>query len=907
MKLGFLSLFFICLVSICPSEIPSRQFAGVGNARDFEISADGKKFVSCGPSFLQCGDMETGEAKWLLKGNFTAVAISPDGSSVVAADAANSLKVFNASNGNLTWLEPTAGPTTLDIAFDSLGHVLADTGPNQVTGYDFAGGHLTVNHTWNYAVPITSVRVLGERFLGITHQDSPVLRIYDTGTFAEIYSVTGDSPLKIISRGPANAKGFLLQTATLSLYKCTVPDNDPSHITNNLIPDLAGFTVPESCVGAMSQDTIYLTLKEAVGGAVNLVALTRSDDTFVTSVKIPGLASTAEVDPIAIGNDLISWKTSLGSAKSRHRVWAGARFLTQGHYLQGHSSPTHVILAADGSRSISVDDGLYIVRDSDFKVLHLGAVSNPVASGIDTHGAFAFVTAAGEVSLYDKLGHLLKIQPGSNSASTAEPTDTTSILATGGAKIYLYSMQTGDPIRAAIALPGSVTVLQVAFSPDGRYLMARSSSSWYLYTTSDWKLIAQRPLVGSFRWHPDSRRILSLGSKLVLRIVGTTLSNYVQHTGSTPMPDNSSWAGDARYTFSTSENGGVKLDSVRTATPILALFSSNVLAEGGAASRPFPYPNNRNLIWGTSSGVVVVAGNPYPVSPPKTLVLIPNRMRGTDVTARITIEGVAPAGGTAVTLATSDGSVSLQLNVKHLAATVDFKLTPTTPPAAPLLVPFVATTSAGSKSATLQIDPAKAPAPVKVTASPIKLAKIGDIATVTVKPARGPFFNGDNVTLPTSKPTPGANFGPSKVPVPMDATTATFKVIAVRMPTKLTAFGLTATTTGGTAKGTISLAADTGPLTLTASPSTLLTLGATATVTAKLKTAAPKAGTKVTLSSALASILGVVAPASVTVPSGKTTATFKVRVLKKPGADQVIVVTGTVATGKGATIIKVTK
>jgi LmbE family N-acetylglucosaminyl deacetylase len=265
---------------------------------------------------------------------------------------------------------------------------------------------------------------------------------------------------------------------------------------------------------------------------------------------------------------------------------------------------------------------------------------------------------------------------------------------------------------------------------------------------------------------------------------------------------------------------------------------------------------------GSSSASALLTVNPLALS---GLALAPGTVAGgVSSQGTVTLNGVAPAGGATVMLASNNTSVTVPASVTVSAGTTSATFTAfTSPVSAAVAAVVTATYGASSFQATLQVTP---PSLSALTLSPTSVAGgVSSTGTVTLTgPAPAAGFP---LTLTSSNP---AATVPASVTVPAGASTTTFSVATVAVST-------TTVATIGASDGTITRTAN---LTVTAATLSSLSLSPTSVVgsrtstgTVTLGSAAPASGVVVALRSNNAA---ATVPASVTVASGATTATFTI-------------------------------
>jgi hypothetical protein len=237
---------------------------------------------------------------------------------------------------------------------------------------------------------------------------------------------------------------------------------------------------------------------------------------------------------------------------------------------------------------------------------------------------------------------------------------------------------------------------------------------------------------------------------------------------------------------------------------------------------------------------------------------------GSSSTGTVTLSGPAPSSGATVVLSTSDNTIATvpaSITIPANATSATFAVT--TSPVATTSSVSVSASYTNTSSSTLTVTAA---ALSSVTLSPTSV-RGGTSSTGTVT-LNGPApAAGAQIAL-ASNNSPVANV-PSSVIIAANATTATFVVSTSPVATD-TAVSITASYATGTKAATLTVTAATLS-SVTVSP-TSVRGGSSSTGTVTLNGPSPANGALVTLSTSNSSVAPV--PASVTVASGATTATF---------------------------------
>jgi len=262
---------------------------------------------------------------------------------------------------------------------------------------------------------------------------------------------------------------------------------------------------------------------------------------------------------------------------------------------------------------------------------------------------------------------------------------------------------------------------------------------------------------------------------------------------------------------------------------------------------------------------------------------------GTSAAGTVTLNGVAPAGGAVVTLASNSNAaqVPASVTVARGATTADFNVT--TGAVSSSTVATISGIFGATQSAALMVTP---PTLASVTLNPTSvLGGTSSAGTVTLTgnaPAGGAV-----VTLASDKTT--AAQVPGSVTVAAGATTTTFNVATspVGANTTVSILG-----TYGVAQATTLTVNAASLSTLSVNP-TSVAGGNTSTGTVTLNGAAPTGGAIVTLQSSSTAAAQV--PPSVTVPAGSTSATFVVTT-SAVASNTSSLITGTLGQSQSATL-----
>ncbi|HTC36045.1 MAG TPA: hypothetical protein VK724_21885 [Bryobacteraceae bacterium] len=276
----------------------------------------------------------------------------------------------------------------------------------------------------------------------------------------------------------------------------------------------------------------------------------------------------------------------------------------------------------------------------------------------------------------------------------------------------------------------------------------------------------------------------------------------------------------------------------------------------------------------SATGTAVI--DPSGTAPALSMTIAPaSPAAGMPVTGVVRLANPAPAGGTAVSLAsnTPAARVSGDSVVPQGQTTAEFTVA-TLPVTQATTATITGTAGGATTNAALSIMPDGASTISGLTISPSSLTA-GAVGTGTVTLSSPAGAAGASINLSSSGP---AVTVPASVAVPAGETTATFPVTASLMafPATATITASAANSTSATVSVTPASSTQTGPLanlaSLSVAPSSV-TSGQAATGTVTLASPAPAGGVTVGLASN--NPAATVAP-SVTVPAGQATATFPV-------------------------------
>ena len=237
---------------------------------------------------------------------------------------------------------------------------------------------------------------------------------------------------------------------------------------------------------------------------------------------------------------------------------------------------------------------------------------------------------------------------------------------------------------------------------------------------------------------------------------------------------------------------------------------------------------------------------------------------GSDSTGTVTLTGPAPSGGVVVSLSSSSvhAKVPSSATVASGQTSATFTVT-TTPTAAKVAASIKATEGSSSQKAVLTIN-----APVLSALSLNPGSVTGGASTTGTVTLSGPAPSA-GIVLSLASSSPEATV-PSSVTVSSGKASVTFTVSTIPTPAKVAA---TITAQEGSSSRKAVLTINAPVLSALSLNHSSVTGGASATGTVTLSGPAPSAGTVVTLYSSSAD---ATVPSSVTVASGKTSATFTV-------------------------------
>jgi hypothetical protein len=299
--------------------------------------------------------------------------------------------------------------------------------------------------------------------------------------------------------------------------------------------------------------------------------------------------------------------------------------------------------------------------------------------------------------------------------------------------------------------------------------------------------------------------------------------------------------------------------------------------------------------------------DPISTAPPppalSTFVLNPSNLQGGASSAGTAIlNGPAPAGGTVVSLSSSDpGVASLPASVTVAAGADRASFTVSTTAVTTAQSPVITVSAGGvTQTITMTVNPPPPPPTRTLTALTLNPASVtgGSASTGTVTLSGAAATGGAVVNL-SSADTAVATV-PASVTVPAGATSTTFSVATSTVSASQAIF-ISGTAGGVTQSAQLTVNPSTPPppppapavSALGLNPSTV-TGGSSSTGTVTLSSAAPAGGLAVSLSSNNAA---AAVPASVTVAAGATTATFAVTTTSVTATQSPVIS----ATGGGAT------
>ena len=268
---------------------------------------------------------------------------------------------------------------------------------------------------------------------------------------------------------------------------------------------------------------------------------------------------------------------------------------------------------------------------------------------------------------------------------------------------------------------------------------------------------------------------------------------------------------------------------------------------------------------------------------------------GSSAAGTVTLNGPAPTGGQAVTVASSSSVASPPASVNILAGSSSgtFSIT-TTPVASSIAANLTASKTGSSATSTLTVAP---PALSGVSLNPTTVVS-GATSTGTVTLSGPAPTGGWKVTLASNSASATV---PVSVLVPANSTSATFSVATVGVSAST---AVTITASVSTTSKTATLTITPGALTQLSFAPASLSGGGVTTLTITLTGMAPAAGTVVSLASNQSSLAPV--PSTVKVPAGATTTTVKITT-GKVTASTPATVTGTLSGVTKSAVVTITK
>jgi hypothetical protein len=339
-------------------------------------------------------------------------------------------------------------------------------------------------------------------------------------------------------------------------------------------------------------------------------------------------------------------------------------------------------------------------------------------------------------------------------------------------------------------------------------------------------------------------------------------------------------------TGGTSSTGTITLDGAApTGGAIITLTSSNTQAATVPASVTIPagattatFTVSTTLV--SKVAFVLVNGTYKGISRPASLVVQPlvltsltvaptNLTGGTPSTGTIALNGAAPTGGVVVTLTSNNpqaAKVPASVTIPAGALTATFTIT-TSQVQSSTFVTITASYNGITRIAALVVQ--------KLTLSTLTISPVSVLGSTTATGTvslNGPAPPGGVAVALLSSNSQVATV-PSSVLVGAGATTATFTVNTIPVPTNTSVLISASFNSVGRAQLTVQAPTFTS---LTVNPDILLG-GNPSTGTVTINGPAPTAGTTISLISSDPAV--VIIPGSVTIPAGATTANFPIKTL----------------------------
>ncbi|MCW3099246.1 MAG: hypothetical protein JWL77_4864 [Chthonomonadaceae bacterium] len=843
------------------------------------FSADSQKIVSgSADKTVRVWNVATGlQLTSLAQANaVTSVAFSIDGTTVCAGDSGGFIKIWNSTTGIV--LHTITGPGS----FQQSVHISLSPDGSQLAG-GYLGGDTKV-HLWRVSdaaslaavdttFPLVSVAYSPDGSQVCTIDANNHLDVWSGFNLASVATLPAPftSTVKTIVTNPA---GTVVATASLD-GQVRLWDPASGTLLSTITPMLGTVNAAQVSVLTYSPDGATLAVGGFTGQSFNptnvLWIFRTSDNTLVRSITVAttSLAYTPDSSTLAVGvGNNINLYTTTNMALA--------------HTLTGHTSTVNAIAISPDGTTLASASSDHTVKTWNLTTATLVKTLSKHTSDVNsvTFSADSLTLIDGSNDATSILwriadGLVLQTFAHTDAINTAVFSRDGKQIATGANDRHLkiwdiinsstplrdYTLETGAPLNSSLT-NGATSMV---YSQDGKFLF---------YARNDWTLVGAAnplfvPLITGLTINPTS-------------VVGGTSVTGTVTLNSTTL------AGGAVVSLS-SDNTGVAAPAMSTvtvpqgsATATFAINTSGVTLQSVA--------NITASLNGSSATAPITVTTPTVLS----LSVSPTSVRGGQPsTGTVTLTGLAPTGGLTVTLQSNNTNAIAPANVKVAAGATSATFSIPTNVVGTQNTAIITATLGTSATATLTLTP---PVVTAMSTSPANL-KGGLPSTGTVTISDPAPAGGILITLSSDNAAVASTVG--SVTVASGSTTATF-AITTHVVSAITSVTFTGTFNGSSQKTVLTVTPPTVN-TLTLNP-TSVKGGVSSTATVTISDPAPTAGVTVALSSANSTVANV--PASVTVLSGSTTATFIVTTAPV-STDTPIVLTAAIGTGNATGTITV--
>jgi hypothetical protein len=679
-------------------------------------------------------------------------------------------------------------------------------------------------------------------------------------------------PSQSVTVSGANVTNINFTSSPISIASITITPTEVLGGTNaTATVTLSGPAPPGGAsiqIGS-SDDTVASVLAERVEIAANSTSATFSvvthpvsdvSEAYISVVYYDDVQWTGiTVDPPHVQSLSLSPTSVTGGATSIGTITLNAPAGPAGARVTLSSSNSN---AASVSSSVTVAAG---ATSASFTVTTHGVSSDTVVTISATYNATASSTIAIHPPVLTGLSlNPISITGGSRSTGTVTLNGPAPI---GGASVTLQDNNT------ATTVPSSVTVASGQTAATFNVNSSAVGTATTVTVTATYRGVS---MPATLTVNPPQVQSVSLSPNPV---AGGRSNSTATVTLTGPAP-----SGGARVTLSSSDPsaGSVPASVTVAANATTATFTVTTLSVSSQTSTTISATYNA-----TASAVLTV--NPFLVS---AVTLNPTTVTGgsTNSTGTVILNGPAPAGGTVVTLSSSNtaaATVPASVTVTANATTATFTVTSKVVSAQATAT--VSATFNATVTATLTVNPLLVSS---VTFNPLTVTG-GNNSTGTVTLSGPAPPGGALVTLQDNSAVVGI---PASVTVSAGQTSATFTATSTPV-SAATVVSVTATYGSSSASGNVTV----NPPQIQAvslSPSSVLG-GNTSTGTVTLNGKAPTGGMSVALGASNNTVAQV--PSSVTVAAGATTATFTVTTTTV-SANTNVTISGTLGATASATL-----